>query len=49
MIDVASGDPYSTDRSGAPHWAQKRLSSGFSWPHLVQNTVGLASSRGRIE
>jgi hypothetical protein len=39
-IDVASGeDGYSDRDSGAPHCAQKRASSGLSWPHRVQNTV----------
>src|SRR3954452_22875344 len=29
-----------------PHWAQKRLPSGFSWPHRVQCTSVSSGARG---
>jgi hypothetical protein len=49
MVDVES-----TGRSGATGWpgrlsaapqlAQNRASSGFSWPHCVQKSIGIVVS-----
>jgi hypothetical protein len=51
MPEIEIVDVESIDRSGAtgcpgrlsalPQFAQNRASSGFSWPHCVQNTVGI--------
>src|SRR5689334_628508 len=39
IVDVVSTlSPLPLGFIGAPHRAQKRLSSGFCWPHWVQNT-----------
>ena len=44
-MEVTSGPPgrppgWCAPASGAPHWAQNRLSAEFSVPHEVQNTPG---------
>jgi hypothetical protein len=38
--------PTRSGESAEPHWAQKRLPSGFSWPHRVQCTSVSSAARG---
>src|SRR6476620_4660642 len=44
-ITLVDSPTRSWDRAD-PHWAQKRLPSGFSWPHRVQCTLGLLRCEG---